>query len=79
MRREEFSIRDLVLAALLMGMGLVLHAVFRDFGWNETGLCVNHVVYRDVDHSGQKNINNCRVGNGYSYGTHHELSHGSSS
>lgn len=28
MRREEFSIRDLVLAALLMGMGLVLHAVF---------------------------------------------------
>lgn len=28
MRREELRVRDLVLAALLMGMGLVLHAVF---------------------------------------------------
>lgn len=28
MRREEFRVRDLILAALLMGMGLVLHAIF---------------------------------------------------
>ncbi len=28
MRREEMRVRDLVLAALLMGMGLVLHAIF---------------------------------------------------
>lgn len=28
MRRDELRLRDLVLAALLMGMGLVLHAVF---------------------------------------------------
>lgn len=28
MRRDELRVRDLVLAALLMGMGLVLHAVF---------------------------------------------------
>lgn len=28
MRREEFRVKDLILAALLMGMGLVLHAIF---------------------------------------------------